>query len=129
MGLLGLRRMTKPTTVDEYLAALPDDVRPVVEGVRDAIRAALPGAEERIRYDMPAVMLDARSAIHFAGWKSHVGLYPVVTLPEPLEVEVAPYRTHKDSVRFPYRQPVPYDLVGRIAAALAEIARARAATG
>lgn len=118
--------MTKPTTVEEYLAALPDEVRPVVAGVRRAIRAALPDAEERIRYDMPAVMLDERHAIHYAGWKRHVGLYPVTTLPEPLESEVAPYRTHKDSVRFPYRAPVPYDLVERIAAALAASPRSPA---
>jgi uncharacterized protein YdhG (YjbR/CyaY superfamily) len=110
--------MTKPTTVDEYISTLPEDVRPVLQGVRRAIRSALPGAEERIRYGMPAVMLDERYAIHYAGWKKHVGLYPIRTLEGGLEAEIAPYRTHKDSVRFLYCEPIPYDLIERVTAAL-----------
>jgi uncharacterized protein YdhG (YjbR/CyaY superfamily) len=105
-------------TIDEYIAAAPDDVQPVLRRTREAIHAALPGAEERIRYGMPAVMLDDRYAIHFAGWRKHLGLYPVTTLEPALEAEVAPYRTNKDSVRFPYAQPIPYDVIERLAAAL-----------
>ena len=111
----------KPTTVEEYLATLPPEARQVVEEVRRSIRAALPGAEERIRYDMPAVMLSERYALHYAGWKKHVGLYPVSPLPEALEAEVAPYRSKKDSVTFPYGKPVPYDLIERIAAELGRL--------
>jgi uncharacterized protein YdhG (YjbR/CyaY superfamily) len=114
-----------PATIDDYIATFPDDVRPLLHGVRGAIRAALPGAEERIRYGMPAVMLNERYAIHFAGWKKHIGLYPVSVLPDDLEGEVARYRTHKDTVRFLYAEPVPYDLIERVSAELAS-ARAQA---
>jgi uncharacterized protein YdhG (YjbR/CyaY superfamily) len=112
-----------PATIDEYLVGLPDDARAVVARARKAIRAALPEAEERIRYGMPAVMLDDRYALHFAGWKRHLGLYPVSMLPGPLEDEVAPYRSQKDSVTFPYAAPIPYDLIERVAAALGEARR------
>jgi len=105
-------------TIDEYLAALPDDARAVVGEVLNAVRRALPGAEERIRYGMPAVMLDARAAIHVAGWKRHVGIYPVAPLPEPLEAEVAPFRAAKDAVHLRYADQVPYDLLTRVAAEL-----------
>jgi uncharacterized protein YdhG (YjbR/CyaY superfamily) len=110
--------MTKPTTVDEYLATLPDDVRPLVEAVRRAIRSALPTGEERVRYGMPAVMLDDRHALHYAGWKKHVGLYPIPVFEDGLEAEIAPYRTHKDTVRFFYAEPIPYDLIERVVVAL-----------
>ena len=103
------------STVEDHIATLPQDVRPIVERAREAIRAALPDAEERVRYGMPAVMLDSRHALHYAGWKKHLGLYPIPTVPEPLEAEVAPYRTHKDTVRFLYSQPIPYDLIERLA--------------
>jgi hypothetical protein len=33
---------------------IPDDIQPMLQRVRQAIRAALPDAEERIRYGMPA---------------------------------------------------------------------------
>ena len=111
--------MSGPTTIDEYVATFPDDVRPVLEQVRDALRRALPGAEEKIRYGMPAMMFAERYGIHFAGWKKHVGLYPVGVLDPELEAEVAPYRAKKDTVQFFYAQRVPYDLVERIAHALA----------
>lgn len=92
--------------------------------MRQAIRVALPHAEERVRYRMPAVMLDDRYALHYAGWRKHIGLYPIPVLPEPLETEIAPYRTHKDSVRFLYSQPIPYDLIGRLATELGTARRA-----
>ncbi|KRD43601.1 hypothetical protein ASE38_05110 [Cellulomonas sp. Root930] len=105
-------------TTDEYIATFPDDVRPILAEVAAALRRALPGAEERIRYGMPAFMLGGRYALHFAGWKHHVGLYPVATLDPELEAEVAPHRSAKDTVKLLYRDPVPTDLIERIATAL-----------
>jgi uncharacterized protein YdhG (YjbR/CyaY superfamily) len=108
----------QPTTVDDYIASLPDDVQHVVQRVRRSIRVGLPDAEERVRYGMPAIMLGDRHALHFAGWKKHIGLYPVPVLADFLEADIGPYRTHKDSVRFLYSQPIPYDLIERLAAEL-----------
>ena len=108
-----------PTTVDAYVAGFPDGPRQVLEQVRDALQRALPGAEEKIRYGMPALMFRDRYGIHFAGWKKHVGLYPVGELDPVLEAEVAPHRAKKDTVQFFYKDPVPYDLIERVAAALA----------
>ena len=111
---------TPPTSVEAYLAGFPDGTREVLEQVVAAVRRALPGCEEKIRYGMPAFMFDgARYGIHVAGWKNHVGLYPVARLDPDLEAELEPYRTHKDTVRFVYRDGVPYDLVERVVAELA----------
>jgi uncharacterized protein YdhG (YjbR/CyaY superfamily) len=105
-------------TVDEYLAKLPEEQRAVLQRVRETVRAVFPEHEERIRYGMPAVMLNDRNALYFAAWKKHVGLYPVPPLGGRLEGEVAPFRSGQDSVRFPYAPGVPYDLIGRVAQAL-----------
>ena len=113
---------TGPQTVDEYLATFPDDVRAVLQRVREAIHAGVPDGEEKLRYGIAAVMLDGRYAIHFAGWKHHVGLYPVPRFDGPLEAEIAPYRAKTDSVNFPYAMPVPYELITRVSA---EIVRRR----
>ena len=66
-------------------------------------------------------------ALHFAGWKKHIGLYPVPRLEPALEAEIAPYRAEKDSVVFPHAQPVPYELIGRVADAIVAMRRDRAA--
>jgi uncharacterized protein YdhG (YjbR/CyaY superfamily) len=113
-----------PANVDEYIASFAPDVQPVLQSVREAIHSGVPGGDEKIRYGMAAVMLGGRYAIHFAGWKHHVGLYPIPEFEGELEAEVAPYRAAKDSVNFPYAKPVPYDLITRMAG---EIVRLRAA--
>ncbi len=107
-----------PQTVDEYLATFPDDVREVLEHVRAAIHAGVPDGAEKMRYGIAAVMLGGRYAIHFAGWKHHVGLYPVPRLDGALEEEIAPFRAKTDSVNFPYAKPVPYELITRVSAAI-----------
>lgn len=107
-----------PETVDEYIAGFPPEVRGILESVRAAIRSGVPDPQEKIRYGMPAVMLGGRYAVHFAAWKKHIGLYPIPTLDEPLESEIAPYRSAKDSVNFPFGKPVPYDLIARVTRAI-----------
>jgi uncharacterized protein YdhG (YjbR/CyaY superfamily) len=62
-------------SVDEYIAAQPDAVQVVLERMRGAIRKAVPGAEEAISYQMPAVRLPAGPVLWFAGWKKHCSLF------------------------------------------------------
>jgi uncharacterized protein YdhG (YjbR/CyaY superfamily) len=111
---------TTPTTVQDYLAAQPDEVRSVLESVRAAILAAVPGAQEGMRYQMPVVTLDGTYVVHYSAWKHHLGLYPVPLQDPPLEDELAGHRSGKDTVKFLWRDPMPLDLIGRLAAALAE---------
>ncbi|MDM7832547.1 iron chaperone [Cellulomonas edaphi] len=108
-----------PDTVDEYIATFDPDVQEILQGVRLAIHRGVPGADEKIRYGMPAVMMGGRHAIHFAGWKKHVGLYPVPRFDSPLEDEIAPYRSEKDTVTFRYAIEIPYELIQRVSAAIA----------
>jgi uncharacterized protein YdhG (YjbR/CyaY superfamily) len=117
--------MAAPATVDEYIAGFPPDVSARLTRIRaeivDAVTAASGSRpEEKMRYGIAAVMLGGRYALHFAGWKKHIGLYPVPILPEPMESEIAPYRAEKDSVVFPHAKDVPYDLIGRVAREVAD---------
>lgn len=105
-------------TVDEYVASFPADIATRLNAIRAAILAEVPAPDEKVRYGIAAVMLGGRYALHFAGWKHHIGIYPVPALSEPLETEVAPYRSGKDSVTFPHADPLPVDLVSRITRAI-----------
>ena len=42
-----------PETIDEYIAAQPEKAQRYLREVREAVRAALPEAEERISWSMP----------------------------------------------------------------------------
>ena len=111
---------TTPTTVQDYLAAQPDEVRPVLESVRATILAAVPGAQEGMRYQMPVVTLDGTYVVHYSAWKHHLGLYPVPVLDSTLEDELAGHRSGKDTVKFLWRDPMPLDLISRMVGALVE---------
>jgi uncharacterized protein YdhG (YjbR/CyaY superfamily) len=52
--------MDTPNTVEQYLAALPDDARATLEKIRRAIAAAVPTATEKIGYGMPGVSHEGR---------------------------------------------------------------------
>jgi len=117
-----------PQAADAYIAAFPPEVAQRLRAVRTAIRAEVPDAEERMRYGIAAFMLGGRYALHFAGWKKHIGLYPVPALPEPLESAIAPRRQAKDSLACLHKEPLPVELISRIARAIVT-ARREAASG
>ncbi len=48
-----------PETIEEYIAAQPEEVQPYLTELRNALHAALPEAEERISWSMPTY------------WKTH----------------------------------------------------------
>jgi uncharacterized protein YdhG (YjbR/CyaY superfamily) len=117
--------VTKFATVDEYISSFPDDVQLVLEQVRRTIRSAVPEAGEKISYQLPTVTLDGSSLVHFAAWKHHISLYPIPPVDEALAKEIAPYRSGEGTLKFPLREPVPYHLIERLAAAFVAQRRLR----
>jgi uncharacterized protein YdhG (YjbR/CyaY superfamily) len=114
-------------SVDEYMAAQPENVQVVLQRVRGAIRQAVPGAEEAISYQIPTFKLQGSYVVYFAGWKRHFSLYPAgARLVAAFEDDLAPYEVEKGTIRFPLSEPVPVRLIGRIAKFLAREAAGRA---
>jgi uncharacterized protein YdhG (YjbR/CyaY superfamily)/uncharacterized protein (DUF1697 family) len=101
-----------PATIDEYIAACPPEVRPVLQRIRATIRKAAPGAVERISYRLPTFTLKG-DLVYFGAFKKHIGLYPPVRDAE-LKLEAAIYAGEKGNVRFPLDKPIPYALIARI---------------
>jgi uncharacterized protein YdhG (YjbR/CyaY superfamily) len=107
---------TKYQSVDDYLASQPEATQRVLQRVRNAIRAAVPKAEELISYQIPAYKLDGQRLIYFAGWKQHYSIYPAgERLVAEFQKELAPYKISKGTIQFPLDEPVPAKLIGRIA--------------
>jgi uncharacterized protein YdhG (YjbR/CyaY superfamily) len=100
-------------TADEYLAALSPETRKVLETVRKTIRAAVPGAEEVISYQIPAFRKDGRWVFYYSGYKGHYALAcpPPFAAFKAFAKELAPYKKSVSTVQFPYDQPVPVALI------------------
>ena len=103
-----------PKTIDEYIARQPEEFRPYLNKVRDAIRAALPEAEERISWSMPTYW-KKHNLIHFACFKKHIGLYPGPEAVEAFREQLREFKTDKGSIRLPYDKPLPIELITAIA--------------
>ncbi|MBN1776430.1 MAG: DUF1801 domain-containing protein [Clostridiales bacterium] len=104
----------KPETIDEYIAAQPDAVQPILKEVRNIIRAALPDAQEKISWRMPTFFRKT-NIIHFAAFKNHLGIYPGDQGVEHFSDRIKEYKSSKGAIQFPYDQPVPLQLIAEIA--------------
>lgn len=103
-----------PKTIDEYLAGFPDEVREILQKIRTTIHKAAPGAEEKISYQMPTFTLKGDYLIYFAGYKKHVGLYPTPIGDTEFKEELSVYASGKGTVKFPFDQPIPFDLIRKM---------------
>ena len=108
----------RSTDVDAYVAGTAAEHRDKFTAVRDRIHAAVAGLGETISYKMPAVTRNGDVVMFFAAWKGHIGMYPIPAFDGPLESRVAPFRAATDTIRFPYRQPIPDGLIEDITAAI-----------
>ncbi len=110
----------KAKNVDEYLSALPEKERAVLEELRRIIKAAAPMAEERISYGMPGFMYRG-PLVFFAAQKHHLGFYGVSReVIDRFQDDLAPYRTSTTTLHFSADNPLPALLVTKIVKARVE---------
>lgn len=105
----------KFTTIDGYIASFPKEVQAILEKIRQTIADAAPGAVEAISYQIPTFKLNGSNLVHFAAWKDHIGFYATPSGNTAFKKELARYKVAKGSVQFPLDEPIPYDLVAKIA--------------
>lgn len=118
--------MPKPTSPDEYLAALPDDKRTALERLRRTIRAAAPGAEECISYSLPAFRQNG-PLVGYGATAKHCAFYLMSgSTVDAHRDELAGYDTSKGTIRFAADTPLPDALVHKLVhARIAENERLR----
>jgi uncharacterized protein YdhG (YjbR/CyaY superfamily) len=107
--------MRKTSSVDEYLAAVPEPGRSTLQALRRSIRAAAPAeTAEVISYGMPSFRYQGGLVV-YAAFKKHCSLFPMSTLVfKRLEKELKPYRSSTGTLQFPLDQPLSAALVKRI---------------
>jgi uncharacterized protein YdhG (YjbR/CyaY superfamily) len=101
-------------TIDGYIAGFPNHIQEILQQIRATIRAAAPGAQETISYQMPTFMLNGRYLVYFAAYKKHIGFYPAPSGVEEFEAARSRYGAGKGTMRFPLDQPIPFELIRRV---------------
>jgi uncharacterized protein YdhG (YjbR/CyaY superfamily) len=104
----------KPTTIDEYLAALSDDKRAALEKLRKTIRAAAPKAEECISYQLAAFRQDGM-LVAFGATANHCAFYLMSSsILDAHKDELKNYDISKGTIRFQADKPLPVALVRKL---------------
>lgn len=108
--------VAKPTSVEDYLAGLPEERRVGVEELRKTIKAAAPEATESIAYLMPAFRSHGgQFLVSYAAYKMHYSLFPASdAVIEAGGDELKPYLAGKGTIQFPADKPLPTKLVAKI---------------
>jgi uncharacterized protein YdhG (YjbR/CyaY superfamily) len=102
-----------PKSIDEYIAAAPEGVQPILRRTRALIRAAAPDAKETIAWGMPTFR-GHHNLVHYASHKAHLGLYPGAEAMAHFQDALKEYKTSKGAIQFPYAKPLPEALITEI---------------
>ena len=104
--------MTKPQSIDEYIANFPDNQRRQLKKLREVIKTTLPDATEALKWGSPAVIdADGMILIIFSGHKHHINLVGTPSTRKALQDKLADYETGKGSVKLAYDTPLPTELI------------------
>ena len=119
-----MSRQRRPalTTVadhDGYIAEAPEGLRPLLVGLRAQIARALPDAEEVIAYKMPGFRIGQSIVAGYAAFSKQCGLYlsPSAIAAHAEDIAAAGLKSTKTGVTFSPSQPIPDELVQKLALA------------
>jgi uncharacterized protein YdhG (YjbR/CyaY superfamily) len=113
------------TTVDEYLAAVPEPARSTLNKVRAAIRSVVPAeTTEVISYRIPAFKYKGM-LMWYAAFSDHCSLFPTASVIAKFREELKPFRTSKGTIHFPVDKPLAASLVKKMVKARLEEVEAK----
>ncbi len=111
--------MTKFADHDAFIAAAPDEFRPLLVQLRAQLAKALPDAEEIIAYDMPGFGFGKTVIAGYAAFSKQCGLYVnkgAITAHAD-DIAAAGLKATKTGVTFSPRKPIPDALIENLALA------------
>jgi uncharacterized protein YdhG (YjbR/CyaY superfamily) len=107
--------MSKPTTVEEYISQVQEEVRDGFIELHRIILETAPEARSVMSYGMPAIKLEG-IVVYYATWEKHYAIYPMPSAMKAFAAQTKSYKTSKSTIQFPHGEPIPTELVRDIVA-------------
>ena len=106
--------MKQVTSIDEYLAEVPEEDRAALEGLRKTIKAAAPQATEAISYRIPTFKHNG-PLVGFAAFQNHLSFFVMSTsVMEAFRDELEAYDTARGTIHFRAEEALPAALVKKL---------------
>ena len=107
------QKKIRPTSIAEYIDAVPKETQKKLREMQECIRKAAPGAKESLKWGMPAFSYK-RILVTFAAFKHHIGFYPTHSAMKAFAKELSRFKTASASIQFPLELPLPLALIRKI---------------
>ena len=109
--------MARPQTVDEYIDGFTGPGRELLEQLRALAHEAVPEASEAIKWGYPAWVHPSGTILFMvSGHARHASVAFTPSTRGGFDAQLAGFATGKGTVKLPYGQPVPGDLLRRMIA-------------
>lgn len=104
---------------DAYIAAAPEELRPLLARVRAQLARTLPDAEEVISYKMPGFRLGQSIVVGYAAFSKQCGLYlaPSAIALHAEDIAAAGLKSSKTGVTFSPSRSISDGLIDKLALA------------
>ena len=110
----GKKQSVIASTIDEYLAALPQDVKTELQRIRTTISSTVPGVKERIAYHV-CVFSAKKDLVGFASQKNYCSFYTMSPhLVKSMEEDLQDYQVSGTTIHFTPQEPLPESLIKKI---------------
>jgi len=107
-------RGKRPTTIAEYIRAAPREGQPHLRRLYAILKRVAPEAEGTIKWGTP-FFVEPRFLFAFSAHKAHLDFAPTPAVLKSFREKLRDHRTTKHTLQLPYDEPLPEDLIRRIA--------------
>ncbi|HEY5546840.1 MAG TPA: DUF1801 domain-containing protein [Gemmatimonadaceae bacterium] len=114
----------RPTTIAEYIRAAPREGQPHLRRLYAILKSVAPEAEEAIKWGTP-FFVEPRFLFAFSAHKAHLDFAPTETALKVFRKELEEHKTTKNYLQIPYSNPLPDDLICKIAEYRVRVVRER----
>jgi len=104
----------RPTTIAEYIRAAPREGQPHLRRLYAILKSVAPEAEEAIKWGTP-FFVEPRFLFAFSAHKAHCNFAPTAAALKAFRKQLEKHKTTKGSLQIFYNEPLPEDLIRKIA--------------
>lgn len=108
----------KYATTADYIADAPAPQRRLLRDIRAMVKRKVPGAVETISYNIPAFRME-KVFFYYAAFKDHISVFPPLRAHGELAKKLKPFRNDKGNLLLSIREPLPMELLAKVATGLA----------
>jgi len=104
----------RPTTIAEYIQAAPREGQPHLRRLYAILKSVAPEAEEGIKWGTP-FFVEPRFLFAFSAHKAHCNFAPTAAALKAFRKQLEEHKTTKGSLQIFYNEPLPEELIRKIA--------------